>query len=141
MAFGTSPLTSQNYFNAGGVRVENDDWVISYKQSTSARGAIEGMVGFNDYGNIESTSISLVYQIHQDIQKVNFLKWYYGVGGRLILSDGNSSIAALGDVGLDLDFKDLPINICADVFPVLRLTDGTDLDFYGSIGIRYIFRR
>lgn len=66
------------------------------------------------------------------------LPFYVGVGGRVILAN-DANIGIRIPVGLDYMFADAPIDIFAELVPILDLAPETDFDLGGGIGIRYWF--
>ncbi len=65
---------------------------------------------------------------------------YYGIGGRFVDAEGDAFLGARVPVGIDYMFATSPLDIFAEVVPVLNLSPDTDLDFDGGIGIRFWFK-
>jgi hypothetical protein len=100
------------------------------------------------------------FQIHADYLIHNFgvlktadmggrLPVYFGIGGRLKLENHNNNIgrndhdALLGvriPLGIAYMFAKAPVDIFAEIVPILDLVPATDLDLNGAIGVRFYFR-
>ena len=100
------------------------------------------------------------FQIHADYLIHNFgilktgdvggrLPLYFGVGGRLKLENHdspkgrNSHDALLGvriPLGISYLFAKAPVEIFAEIVPILDLVPDTEFDLNGAIGARFYFR-
>ena len=68
------------------------------------------------------------------------LPLYFGVGGRVIFRENRSDkFGVRVPVGLNYLFADLPIDLFAEIVPVLDLTPDTELDLEAGIGARFYF--
>ena len=73
------------------------------------------------------------------------LPLYYGIGGRLVLADGNHDhndemTAGLRvPVGVSYLFDTAPFDLFLEVVPLLNLLPGTEFDINGAVGVRYYF--
>ncbi len=63
------------------------------------------------------------------------LPWYYGLGGRI----KNNRFGVRVPVGITYLFNSVPMDLFAEIVPILDLTPSTDLALNGAIGIRYYF--
>ncbi len=127
---------------------------ISYKQFLSeSDNAIEVYVGFRSRANYQWTNISGAFQKHKPLDEViEGLRYYYGGGASVFIwsfdSDflGTYSSTAFGIqayLGLDYEFESVPINVSVDWIPTY-LFNGYGSGFggrYGSLAIRYVFRK
>lgn len=66
------------------------------------------------------------------------LRFYYGIGGRLIMAD-DPLLGVRIPLGLNYQFAEAPIDLFAEIAPILDLTPETDFDAGGGIGIRFWF--
>ncbi|HXE97588.1 MAG TPA: DUF3996 domain-containing protein [Dongiaceae bacterium] len=100
------------------------------------------------------------FQLHADYLIHNFgvlktagidgrLPLYFGIGGRLKLQNNgnnnrrNDHDALLGvriPFGIAYMFAKAPVDIFAEIVPILDLVPATDLDINGAIGVRFYFR-
>jgi len=66
------------------------------------------------------------------------LPLYYGIGGRAIFSD-DPLLGVRVPLGLNYLFDDAPIDIFAEIVPILDLIPETDFDLGGGLGVRFWF--
>lgn len=66
------------------------------------------------------------------------LPLYYGIGGRVILAD-DPLLGIRIPLGLNYQFDSAPIDIFAEIVPILDLVPSTDFDLGGGIGVRFWF--
>lgn len=66
------------------------------------------------------------------------LPLYYGIGGRVILAD-DPLLGIRIPLGLNYQFASAPIDIFAEIVPILDLIPSTDFDLGGGIGVRFWF--
>ena len=80
------------------------------------------------------------YVWHSGLSKTSSGKFalYYGIGGRIIFSN-DPTVGARIPIGLDYIFSSTPIDIFAEVVPILDLIPSTDFEVNGGIGIRFWF--
>jgi hypothetical protein len=141
----------QSYKNAIGLRAGRYSG-ISYKQFLSSKNAFELYGLFRFYNERNLTSITGLYQIHNNIPNANYLKWYYGFGTLLGFNSykdrfaGNRyqgvSIGILGNLGIELTLKEAPFCLALDWSPTFFLNH--DRGFYGdyaNFAVRYILGR
>ena len=147
------PLQAQTYQSAGGARL-GYPLSLSYKFFPGAENkAIEVYAGFRGFSFYNWISLNGAYQIHNEIEGVDNLLWYYGAGASVQFwnydFEGDLSTVSLGIsgyLGLDYAFEDTPVNVTLDWVPTFFIGD-FDNRFnsfgagYGSLGVRYIFNR
>jgi hypothetical protein len=66
------------------------------------------------------------------------LPLYYGVGARFLFAD-DTHIGIRGVIGLDYQFKGVPLDVFLEIVPIFDLVPGTGFSFNGALGIRYFF--
>lgn len=149
LVFGLSIITvqAQDYTSAIGIR---GGWYrgLTFKHFLSDRLAFEGLL-MTRYRGINLTAL---LEIHNSINEVEGLKWYYGGGAHVgyynsyyYYSNGldnyNMIMGVDGILGLEYTFTDFPFNISLDWKPTFNLFGG---DYYfsgdsGALSIRYTF--
>jgi len=82
------------------------------------------------------------YLMHSAMSEKNSttLQSYYGIGARI--ADENDDDTHLGiriPIGVTYMFRDVPVDLFAEIAPVLDITPDVDLDLNGAVGIRYYF--
>ncbi len=91
------------------------------------------------------------YLWHRNIPAISetihgWLPFYFGLGGRLRLVDGNrwhGDEARVGiriPLGVTYVFEQAPLDLFFEVAPTLDVAPRTDADFDAAIGIRFYFR-
>lgn len=67
---------------------------------------------------------------------------YYGIGGRVRLDDGSGDdeLGIRFPVGLAYLFEGNRVDLFGEIAPTLDLTNGTNLDMEGGLGLHYFFR-
>jgi hypothetical protein len=110
---------AQNYQTAIGIRFSSNDAAINnsitVKHFLSGTTAIEGLLSFGD-----PFAIGALVELHNGIESVNGLQWFYG-GGAYVGFGGRRNVGAQGVLGLDYKFNNLPINLSIDWKPELNL--------------------
>lgn len=110
---------AQNYQTGVGIRFSSNDAAINnsitVKHFLSDKTAIEGLISFGD-----PFAIGALVALHQDIESVAGLQWFYG-GGAYVGFGGRRNVGAQGVLGLDYKFNNLPINLSLDWKPELNL--------------------
>ena len=66
------------------------------------------------------------------------LPLYYGIGGRIIFAD-DPLLGIRIPLGLNYQFASAPIDIFAEIVPILDLIPSTDFDLGGGLGVRFWF--
>jgi hypothetical protein len=125
----------------------------SIKHFISEAGALEGYLGFlSKYGSNVNVTIGGMYQHHFPIGDIAGFKWYVG-GGALVqfysydnydnnnhdYSETGFALNAVG--GVDYKFRDIPLNLSADIMPAIFISNTPDgVVGYGGISVRYTFK-
>jgi len=144
----TTSSSAQEYGSALGARL---GYPLSASYKTFLGGsnnAFEAYAGFRSYGlGYNWFSISGAYQIHNAIEDVDGLQWYYGAGASVYFYSfdfttdaSTTSFGIQGYIGLDYKFADYPINLSLDWIPTLFI-NGYNSGFgggFGSLGVRYV---
>ncbi len=111
---------------------------LSFKYWRSNKSAIAaGMAwSFSDNGSLH---LHGDYVLHNWLEvEEGSLAFYYGIGGRIRLTD-NSEFGARVPLGLQYLIEDERIGIFFEIAPILDLLPDTELDVNGGIGARYFF--
>jgi hypothetical protein len=122
---------------------------LTVKHFFNGRNAFEGLLSTRWHG-LEITGL---YEIHNMAFGVERLNWYYGFGGHIGFWNGNypysywgkegvayTVIGIDGILGLEYNFKQIPLNIGLDWKPMINLAGysgfwGDD----GALSVRFIF--
>jgi hypothetical protein len=67
------------------------------------------------------------------------MPWYYGVGGRISTHHDETQLGIRIPLGITYLFSDVPMDLFAEIAPVLDVTPDLNLDLSGAIGLRYYF--
>ena len=138
--------------NALGLRLGNNDGFggeVSYQRGLSKSNRLEFDLGWRNSNYVNAIKLAGLYQWVWNIE--NGFNWYAGVGGGLgswnynyngIKNNGTFLFGA-GDIGIEYNFKEVPIQLSLDLRPELYFSDsgyrdnnfGPDL----ALGIRYKF--
>jgi hypothetical protein len=147
--FATSNLQAQDYSSAVGLRLGGYNG-ITFKHFFNEKSAIELYGTARSYFGYSFYNVTALYEMHNAIDKVDGLKYYYGGGVTAGLSSYNSfyfasssstSIGIAGILGLEYCFKNPTINISLDWVPTYYVSDSA-LGFasgYGALSARYYF--
>ena len=145
---------SQDYKSAIGLRLGAPS-SISFKHFLSEKNAFELFVGYRRYSSyLNFFNVGALYQVHNNINGVEGLKWYYGGGAtaffwnydEVFYSNDNYNgfnLGIMGNLGLDYKFVSAPINLSLDWVPTFVIGDGLYNNFradYGALSIRYTFK-
>ncbi|QNL50090.1 hypothetical protein H8S90_00125 [Olivibacter sp. SDN3] len=120
---------------------------ITFKTFLTDQNALDVILNFRS--NSKSSTFKLVglYEIHNPINDVQGLRWYYGGGagiGTYKNKETDNSGAAFsidGVLGLDYKIDGAPINLSLDWKPEIRFApDNSGVDFAGfGLSIRFAF--
>lgn len=66
------------------------------------------------------------------------LHWYFGFGPAVFIGS-EFDLGAVGEIGLEYQFKDIPLVLGADWRPFLEIIDSTDL-YFSSFGVNLRYR-
>ncbi|EOR95119.1 : hypothetical protein [Arcticibacter svalbardensis MN12-7] len=133
------------YKNALGVRVGNA-YGITYKTFIEQDKALDFILNFRDRNEVSSFRLTGLYEVHNPINDLAGLKWFYG-GGATIgnynykHTDHNDFLFSVdGVLGLDYKFSDAPINLSLDWKPAIEFTPNTEFDPEGfGLSVRITF--
>ena len=143
--------------NALGLRLGDNDGFggeISYQRGMGSNNRLELDLGWRNSKNVDAFKLVGLYQWVWNIE--GGFNWYAGVGAGVGSwsydgpgdpdPDGGSFILAAGDIGIEYNFQEAPIQLSLDFRPELYFGDNrNDLDGYDSfgpdiaLGIRYRF--
>jgi len=127
----TNRSSAQDYKTALGIRLSIDAAVInnsvSIKHFLNEKMAIEGLISFRD-----PVAIGGMLQIHKPLPSTEGLKWFYGAGVYLGFDSDKTKtsrnlLGAMGAIGLDYKFTNIPLNLSLDWKPELSIVD--DINF------------
>jgi hypothetical protein len=129
---------SSDYNTAIGIKMLPGS--ISLKKEIADNRYLEGLAAFWFKG----FRATLLYEIHNNINEVEGLRWYYGFGPHLGFYsskyyNGSTLIGVDGVIGLDYKIKSVPFNISLDWQPSFEFGDGSGFDGWGGLGVRYTF--
>jgi len=133
--FAASSVSAQTYKTALGVRLSSSPAMvnnsISLKHFLSEQTAVEALFSFGD-----PLALGALYEIHKPFSATG-IQWYYGGGGYVSFTknynveknrnETDPSFGAMGVVGLDYKFTNLPLNLALDWKPELNLV--RDINF------------
>jgi len=149
--FGTFGVSqAQDYNAAVGLRL-GYPVSVSYKMFLNETAAVEAYAGFRNRFFYREFSVNAAYLIHNDIESVDRLKWYYGAGAGLAFFssrnvfgtpvDGDGiSIPVSGYIGLEYTLDGAPVSFSVDWRPTFYIGGGGS-GFgagYGALAARYI---
>ena len=131
----TTTASAQAYKTGVGMRLSSAQAMvnnsISLKHFMNERAAIEVLFSFGD-----PLAIGALYEIHKPFSTEG-LQWFYGGGGYLGFvktwnpnknkNETDVNVGAMGVLGLDYKFVNLPLNLSLDWKPELNLV--SDINF------------
>lgn len=142
--------------NALGLRLGDNDGFggeISYQRGLSKNNRLELDLGFRNSNNVDAFKLAGIYQWVWNID--GGFNWYAGVGGGLgsysydynlgnqKYKDSGVIVFVAGDLGLEYNFKEVPIQLSLDIRPELYFnSDNYRSDSFApdlALGIRYKF--
>jgi hypothetical protein len=138
--------------NALGLRLGDNDGFggeISYQRRLSSDNRLELDLGWRSSKNVDAFKIAGIYQWVWNIE--GGFNWYAGVGGGLGSwsendlgnKDNGTILFAAGDLGIEYNFSEAPIQLSLDIRPELYFnSDDYREDNFGpdiALGIRYRF--
>lgn len=138
--------------NALGLRLGDNSGFggeVSYQRALSSNNRLELDLGWRNSNYVDAFKLAGLYQWVWNID--GGFNWYAGIGGGLgsWSSDANTSgtfIFAAGDIGIEYNFEEAPIQLSLDARPELGFGDykytNKNLDNFGpdiALGIRYRF--
>ena len=145
--------------NALGLRLGDNNGFggeISYQRGLSKSNRLELDLGWRNSNNYDAIKVTGIYQWVWNIE--GGFNWYAGVGGGLSIWDFNYGndydknfynndndnglyVFAAGDIGIEYDFEEAPIQISLDLRPEIGFNNFNDNDanFDIGLGVRYRF--
>jgi hypothetical protein len=140
--------------NAIGMRFGNNygfEVEISYQRKLSPKNRLELDLGWSNSDNTAALKATGSYQWYWNLEKG--LYWYAGCGGGFgtwntndnyaneYAEDSGVFVAAIGDIGIEYHFKEIPIQLSIDAKPEFIFNNYKKNDFGVSVGlgIRYKF--
>ena len=141
--------------NALGLRIGDNDGFggeISYQRGFSKNNRLELDLGWRNNNHVTANKLVGLYQWVWQLDKG--FNWYAGIGGGIGswsydkggFSDSGTFLLAAGDIGIEYNFQEAPIQLSLDFRPELYFNDNRkDFDNYHSfgpdiaLGIRYRF--
>lgn len=124
---------------------------ISYQKRLSPKNRLELDFGWKNHNNTDALKISGIYQWYWKLEKE--LDWFAGCGGGLgtwntddnynngYASDNGFFLILNGDVGIEYNFKEIPIQLAIDARPefIFNNYEKNDFGFNVGLAIRYKF--
>jgi hypothetical protein len=119
------------YKTALGVRLSTDAAIVSnslsIKHFINNKLAVEGLISFAD-----PVAIGGLLEVHKELPSVQGLKWFYGAGVYIGFDSDKAKasrnlLGAMGVVGLDYKFANIPLNLSLDWKPELHIIE--DINF------------
>ena len=138
--------------NALGLRLGDNDGFggeISYQRGLSKNNRLELDLGWRNSNNTDALKLTGIYQWVWNID--GGFNWYAGIGGGVGSwsyningnKDSGAFFFAAGDLGIEYNFKEAPIQLSLDIRPELYFnSDKYRNDNFGpdlALGIRYRF--
>ena len=141
--------------NALGLRIGDNDGFggeISYQRGFSKNNRLELDLGWRNNNHVTANKLVGLYQWVWELDKG--FNWYAGLGAGIGswsydkggFSDSGTFLLAAGDIGIEYNFQEAPIQLSLDFRPELYFNDNRkDFDNYHSfgpdiaLGIRYRF--
>lgn len=138
--------------NALGLRLGSNDGFggeISYQRELNDNNRLELDLGFRNSNEVDAFKVIGLYQWVWNIE--DGFNWYAGAGGGLgswshkqnNLNDNGVFIVATGDIGIEYNFQQAPIQLSLDYRPEFYInSDNYRKDNYGSdiaLSVRYRF--
>ncbi len=125
----------------------------SIKHFINDRHAVEAYVGTRGNNQYRATNLSGAYLVHNPINELEGLTWYYGGGASVFFwkwrdsflnpeNFGTTNFGIQGYIGLDYQFSQAPISLTVDWVPTYFISGfGSGLGGgYGAFAVRYILR-
>ena len=115
---------------------------LSFKTWHEERTAVDAASGwsFGKGGRLYVHSDYLWHRMIEDRQIGGTVPFYFGIGGRLLVRDGEDTrIGVRVPVGLDYFFDEGRFNVFVELAPIVDLVPETELAFSGGVGLRFRF--
>ena len=146
-AFATTANAQSDYKTGIGLRGGYPSG-ITLKHFISGNAAIEGVLS----GGWGSIGVTGLYQIHKNFPDVPNLKWYYGGGAHLAITNANRvnpwtgtsggtlQMGLDGVVGLEYVIPDIPISLSIDLLPIVNVFQDIGVWYNAGISVRYTIK-
>jgi hypothetical protein len=130
-------IQAQEYKMGLGVRLSSSQATVnnsvSFKYFLNETSALEGLLSF------DPVSVGALYELHRPLGAPGF-QWFFG-GGGYVAFQGNDVFGAMGVIGLDYKFQNIPLNLSLDWKPELNFVK--DISFEPAavgLSIRFAFK-
>ena len=112
---------------------------LSAKMWTGEYTAIDAALAwsFLDNGYFHMHADMLMHSFVIDVNQGQ-LPFYFGIGAKLDLAT-NLGLGVRIPLGIAYHFESAPLDIFAEIVPILNLIPATNFDIEGGIGVRYFF--
>jgi hypothetical protein len=117
---------------------------VSIKYWLDNTNAIDAAMAVSLYDN-NPFQFHADYLIHSSSSTVNStevkgtLPWYYGIGGRIKTLNNDTHFGVRVPLGFTYLVAEMPVDLFAEIAPVLDVTPSVDLNLNGAVGVRYYF--
>lgn len=113
---------------------------ISMKLWTTNRTALDGAIAWS-FDEAVHAHADYLWHFYDRVEvDEGYLPLYVGIGGRAQLHDsGDDELGLRIPLGVSYLFEDAPIDLFAEVAPVMNVAPDTELEAEGGIGLRYFF--
>ena len=108
---------------------------VTGKYWLSSTSAVDGFMGYHFNGNFDIHADYLWHSFSSFEVESGRLPFYFGVGGR-INAGNDTHFGARLPIGASYLFPSDPMELYAEVAPVIRLLKNIGIDIDGSVGIR-----
>jgi hypothetical protein len=106
---------------------------ISFRYFLNESNALEGLLSF------DPVTIGGLYEVYRPLGAPGF-QWFFG-GGAYVSFDEDDVVGAMGIIGLDYKFQNIPLNISIDWKPELSLVKEVGFEAATvGLGIRFAFK-
>ena len=134
--FFASNLCAQDYKTGLGVRLSSSQAMVNnsvtLKHFFNERTAVEALLSFGD-----PLAIGAMVEIHKPFGESG-IRWFYGGGGYIGFvksynpntekNETDANLGAMGIIGLDYKFANLPLNLSLDWKPELNIVTDINLE-------------
>ena len=108
---------------------------VTAKYWLSSSVAVDGFMGYHFNHNFDTHMDYLWHSFSSFYVSSGRLPFYLGVGGRVLLGD-DSQLGLRGPIGVSYLFPNDPVELFAELAPVVKITSGVGLDIDGVLGVR-----
>jgi hypothetical protein len=127
---------AQEYKMAIGVRLSSAQATVNnsvtFKYFMNESHALEAMLSF------DPGAVGVLYEVHKPLGAAGF-QWFFGGGGYAAFK-GDNVLGAMGIVGLDYKFQQIPLNLSLDWKPELNLVNNVNFQAAAvGLSVRFAF--